>query len=311
VGIHRSSRFTHAVNVREGIGMRIIYLAKHDSGGNDDEGAITFALEKLGHEVVRVPENKPEWAKRLAGDFLLCHHLHDLGALNGIKIPKVFWCFDLIEWDNSPRHKARPLWIKELTKRCDLGFCTDGDWVAKDDTGKLHWLTQGADEREFEKWTLPITRPVDVLFVGGIGYGRDKFVEELRAKYGEKFKHVLKGCYGPALEYQIRSAKIVVAPDSPVTDQYWSNRVYNVLRMGGFLLHSWSEGLAKQYSEPMVLVFYKDLPLCDVIDKWLSQDYPSLSQLAGYGQHRTMNCHTYRHRCVELIRIVKERLCLK
>jgi len=320
--------------------MKIVYVGKHDSGGNDDEGAIHFALEKLGHEVVRVMESYTKGVSNLQADFLLCHHWHDLFALRQVKIPKVFWCFDLIDWpEGGQRHSQRRKWMTELTAICDLGFLTDGDWVAQDKTGKLHWLTQGADERpcdgtfdyvrdvriksnakgqqwmrelvykpeDYEFVSPQVVRPVDVLFVGGLGYGRESFVKELRERYGEKFKHVLKGCHGVALANEINRAKIVVAPDSPVTERYWSNRVYNVLRLGGFLLHPWSEGLYQQYKEPLSLVMYRKLELTAVIDRWLSEE-KLREQLAGEAHRWTMKKHTYSHRCATLVQTIKEKL---
>lgn len=289
--------------------MRIIYVGKHGSGGNDDEGAIHFALEKLGHDVVRVQESHTKGVAKLEGDFLLCHHWHNLAVLREVKIPKVFWCFDLIDWpDGGPRHQQRCAWMRELTEVCDLGFLTDGDWVARNDTGKLYWMTQGADERPLDPCLdqpLNCEKTTDILFVGGIGYGRDKFVQELRERYGERFKHVLKGCYGLSLAVEISRAKIVVAPDSPVTDRYWSNRVYNVLRLGGFLLHPWSEGISCQYHPYLLTYSRNELP--ELIDTWI-EEVDARQKVAVIGSQWTMQYHTYRHRCQELLKIVQEKL---
>lgn len=283
--------------------MRIIYVAKHDSGGNDDEGAIHFALEKLGHEVVRIRESHSKGVNKLQGDFLLCHHWHDLATLASVKIPKVSWCFDLIEWDDSPRHKARVDWAKQLQGICDISFFSDGDWALK--TG-AHWLTQGADEREVTDCKFTGEKDVDILFVGGIGYGRDKFVRELRQRYGERFKHILKGCHGATLASEISRAKILVAPDSPVTDRYWSNRVYNVLRLGGFLIHPMSKGLQDQLN--LHGWWYGDREsMFTMIDDWIPRDASRISLMAKTQQY-ILQYHTYRQRCEELVRIVKEEL---
>ena len=51
--------------------MKIVYVAKHHSGDNDDEGAICYALEALGHEVVRFRENEGDRAIEEDGDFML------------------------------------------------------------------------------------------------------------------------------------------------------------------------------------------------------------------------------------------------
>ena len=36
--------------------MKVAYVARHQPHGNDDEGAVAFALEQLGHEVLRIEE---------------------------------------------------------------------------------------------------------------------------------------------------------------------------------------------------------------------------------------------------------------
>ncbi len=87
--------------------MRILYLARHGSGGNDDEGAIQFALEQLGHTVIAVSEDCTS-LNGIPANMLLCHHYHELARLAKVRIPKVSWCFDLIDW---PEPKAR----RELT----------------------------------------------------------------------------------------------------------------------------------------------------------------------------------------------------
>lgn len=284
--------------------MRVIYIAKHGSGGNDDEEAIAFALTKLGHEVVPIQEAQFIDGSKLVGDLALFHHPHNLAAVASVCIPKVFWCFDLVAWDASVRHQNRMTWARQMLAVADLGFFTDGDWVTQDATSKAIWLTQGADERETAQWSIPANTETDVLFVGGVGYGRDEFVTEMRIKYGRQFKHISKGCYGSALEYEIRSAKIVLAPDTPVSARYWSNRVYNVLRLGGFLLHPYCAGLRRQY--PNLFTYRNRDGLHGLIRDFLHSDRGWSYSLAW--QAHTLENHTYRHRCVELLRTVKERL---
>lgn len=289
--------------------LTIVYVAKHGSGGNDDEGAVAYALEQLGHTVVRVHESAAGGIDRETyGDFLLCHHWHALLYLERVRIPKVFWCFDLIDWPGGGlRHEQRRRWVAEMTRICDVGFLTDGDWVARAASPKLNWLPQGADERPLpvKAGYLELPRTTDVLFVGGLGYGREKFVAELRKKYGDRFRHVLKGCHGAALADEVRQAKIVVAPDSPVTDLYWSNRVYNVLRLGGFLIHPWSDGLSGHYNP--YLLTYRPGELIEVIDRWLPDD-AARQKVARVGYQWTMQRHTYRHRLEILVAKVRELL---
>ncbi len=280
--------------------MRVVYVAKHDSGGNDDEGAIHFALEKLGHDVVRVREAHSKKTERIEADFLLCHHWHDYATLAKVTIPKVCWCFDLIDWPTpAGRHAERREWARRMADLCDVCFFTDGDWAARNGG---QWLTQGADERESAEWSLG-TNGVDVLFVGGIGYGRDKFVQEMRMMYGGyRFKHIAKGCHGAALQHEIASAKIIVAPPTPISARYWSNRVYNMLRMGGFMLHPHIAELKSQL--PCLPTYTTMDDLHGMIDYYRGKP-EQRKQIAELGHRYVMQHHTYRHRVEAIVDAVK------
>lgn len=287
--------------------MKILYAARHGSGGNEDENAITYALRLLGHEVIELQERELHHHAEYAADFLLCHHPANVQLLSRVRIPKVFWCFDLIDWpEPAARHAERRAWAAAMRDVCDLGFHTDGDWVAKDTTGKLRWLTQGADERDTLMWNSPYPVASDVLFVGGLGYGRGEFVAELEKRYGQGFRHVQKGCYGPRLKQVVSQAKVVVAPPQPVTDRYWSNRAYNMLKHGASLLHPCSDGLLRQLG-PECLAYYNVSDIHERIAWLLSEQGSEVRKgVAANGQQTVLALHTYRHRCADLIREVEK-----
>src|SRR5437762_2659363 len=93
--------------------MKILYVAKHGSGGNDDEGAITHALRVLGHEVDCVHEDydrRPTGVNPFARprDLVLFHKWNDFDQLRALSGPKCFWYFDLVECDDpSLRRRCR------------------------------------------------------------------------------------------------------------------------------------------------------------------------------------------------------------
>lgn len=292
--------------------MRIAYVAKHGCGGNQDEDAIAFALRKLGHEVICYKERFCVDITEKC-DFVLFHHWTDTRSMHNLRdmgIPLVFWNFDLVEWPDptiEARNATRRKWMHEVMKVVDLGFCTDGDWVAKH-PDRLVWLPQGFDERQ--KPAIPIHKTVPILFTGigrGGGTQRESFVAEMRDRYGGDFVHYQKGLHGDKLAQTIAESKIVVAPDSPVTDRYWSNRVYNVLGMGGFLLHPYTDGLDRQYFGSIMM--YKNRKhLHDTITDCL-QEYDLLSDHVRWtGNFHTIQHNTYRHRCEVLVSTVKARL---
>lgn len=300
--------------------MKVAYVACFDQPNSaDDEGAIVYALEQLGHTVNRLHESRGRVAHRLKGDFLLFHHWQDYASLSKVQIPKVFWTFDLITYPDptlAARNRTRVEWIRQITDRADLGFMTDGDAVARDTTGKLHWLPQGADERKVGMGVARLSERIPILFTGirKGGLQRQSFVDEMRAKYLGKFCHIEKGMYGRDLANMIAAADIVVAPDAPVSDRYFSNRVFNVLGFGGFLLHPWSLGLASHYAGwstavgSKELVFYSSREeLHDHIDYYLDES-EQRREIAQAGAKRTLTSNLYRHRVERLIKTVKKRL---
>lgn len=302
--------------------MKILHIGKHESGGNDDEGAITFALESLGHRVERLREKRVHVAHRMRDvDFILFHHCHDYGALEICRRPKVMWAFDLISYPDpmlERRNQQRRDWMRQVLPVIDVGFLTDGNFVEQDTSRKLHWLPQGADERVIGAGTATDAdthgrETIPLLFTGisrGGGQQRVEFVLEMQERYGDAFRHIQRGVYGRALADLIAASQIVVAPSGPVTDRYWSNRAVNVLGFGGFLLHPWSDGLAEMYPRGEGIAFYRGMAnLHDQIHYYFAN--PDLRQrIAANGLARTRAEHTYRHRCAELIEIVKERLGL-
>lgn len=294
--------------------MRIAYVAKHNSGGNDDEGAIHHVLTSLKHEVYRIREDRfqPEHIPICNEyDFVLFHHWRDYTSLRKIRAPKVFWYFDLVDAeDPSLRRRSiqRRLWIERMTQICDLGFCTDGDWAARG-TGKLELLRQGMDERVA---CLPAPLPdqrIPILFTGITkgGARRMAFVQAMEERYRQGFVQYTSGRYRHSLAELYTEAKIVVAPDYPITDKYWSNRIYNALGMGAFLLHPYAEGLNSEFILGTELVTYRTMDeLHQLIEHYMANPRERLIH-AQLGAERVLNQHLYRHRVMEMLAILKKR----
>lgn len=300
------------------MGLKITYVANHDSGSGDDEGAVHHALTELGHDVQRVREIRGHKAYLLEAELVLFHKWHDLHSLQRVKIPKAFWHFDLIDYPDptiAARCKQRVQWMADIMPLVDVGFCTDGDWAAKH-PDKLVWLPQGADERVTglgkslcHTCSGPVERP-PILFTGikRGGQQRESFVGEMKARYGDKFNHVEKGVYGRELANLIAGSKIVVAPDGPVTPNYWSNRVWTALGFGAFLMHPYCERLAEFCTDREEIVYYTSREhLYQLIDTYLA-DPEQRQKIAAAGLARTLASNLYRHRCEKLIQTVKERL---
>lgn len=302
--------------------MKILYIANHGQvNSNDDEGAITYTLRQLGHEVdlanqsAVVHESDSFWDATARYDLCLFHKWSEPELIRWVRCRKAFWYFDLVDFPDpliQRRCLQRIDWMRTTIPLVDLGFCTDGDWVDRWPSEKLVWLTQGADERVVGRGAA-ISPPIcDVLFTGTVrgGLGRESFVADLRSRYGSRrFYHVQSGVHGRKMADLIASSRIVVAPDSPVTNRYWSNRVYNVLGFGGFLLHPYSKGLVDQVGYGRGVVYYasrKDL--YELVDLYLGPLKSARWGVAESGIETVRAGHLYRHRVESLIRTCQERL---
>ena len=294
--------------------MRITYVAKHSGQGNDDEGAIAYALEELGHTVKKIGEEVKDVGKWVnTTDLLLYHKWSNISLANKFNCPKIFWYFDLVDMPNQgldSRFEARMNWIERATRDCDLGFLTDGDWVNADKSGKLVRLTQGADSR-FTGPGKQVEKDIPILMTGikeNAGSGRLDFVQEMERTYGDKFVIVNWGVHQRELADLIARAKIVVAPDCPCTDNYWSNRVYLSLGFKCLLLHPRCKSLSEHYKADREIAYYWSTEhLHALIKLYLSMPITA-GGIATCGYTRTLQEHTYTHRCEELIRIVRERI---
>ena len=297
--------------------LRILYIANHSKGQNDNEGAITHALRALGHKVTRFNEREQNVLQRVIdlqheNDFVLFQKWGAKEDLAKITIPKVFWYFDLVNFSDSTlakRNLQRIDWMRRTIPHVSLGFCTDGDWVEQDTSGKLIKLTQGADER-VSKLVVPAQPSSEIVCtcqVRGGGTARGTFVEEMQKKFGDKFR-IVGNVFRDELAPLFAKCAIVVAPDAPVTDRYYSNRVYNSLNFGAFLLHPCSMALDEEYENGKdLLTYFNRKHLFDLIEAFIDEPQ-ARDRIRMQGHLSTIGNHTYRHRCEVLIKTIQERL---
>ena len=322
--------------------MKILFVAKHNSGDNDDEGAVTYALRQLGHEVTTVHELRrhrsmeEEAMLRQSSSFDLCLFFKwdDREAIKAVKCPKAFWYFDMVESvDNdltlNKRSQYRVEWMRNVIPQCLVGFCTDGDWVDKWNPSRLTYnpitdkgfnqlvqLMQGADERYVGLGKpIPDYKGGEILFTGMVNHGQKRaaHVAHLRERYGDRFTVLGDGgprhrLHGRALADLFASVKVVVAPNGPNTDRYWSNRVYLTTGLGGLLLHPFCEGLLKHYTTTDITYYPSTEVLDHIIDEVCSMPDADRLRVRKNGLEAAIDRNLYRHRCEELIKEVEARL---
>lgn len=289
--------------------MKILYIANHNSGGNDDEGAINHALTIMGHNVLCVNETyaadyvaKSENLRGL--DLVLFHKWHHPASLERLRglCARAFWYFDLVKWDDPSlerRNAQRIVWMQNTMPHVEFGFCTDGDWVRRNPS--LIWLAQGADER-----VVGVGSPSennDILFTGIYrgGRARASFVDFMRQRYERAFRHITSGCHREELRNAIAGTKIVMCPSAPVTDYYWSNRVYNAAGFGAFILHPYSLTLINHFRPNKEVVYYhSQTDMVNAIDYYLNTPNKR-NEIAEAALKRVKKEHLYRHRLMILI----------
>jgi hypothetical protein len=305
--------------------VRIVYVAQHDRpNSNDDEGAIAHALAEAGHTVVRVPET--DAGRRVPstpGDVLLFHKWSGPDTLARVagRMLRVMWYFDLVK-SGAPGlarlSKSRADWMASVLPHLDVGFCTDGDWVEEYNgrcfggtrgghRDKLYWLPQGADGRVAGRGEAGPGPRIPILYTGSttVRTQRQEFLEMMGNRYGADFVWE-RNAYRRSLADLIARADVVVAPDSPSTDLYWSNRVYITLGFGGFLLHPYCSRLANHhYTGDKELVFYRDwAELRDKIEHYAARP-AERAAVAAAGLARTLAQHTYARRVAEMLSALK------
>lgn len=300
--------------------LNIVYIVNLPIEGNKDEDYICSALLKQGHSV-RVLDEKDLLKNPSAlfyfkdADLVLFHKWNDLTTLSRFRESAtalvVCWYFDLVDWLDSTlvhRCNTRKRFMRGIEGEVDLILCTDGDWAKG--KPKYQILRQGTTYLEDipaeDATYLNVKKDIDILMLGigkGGGSQRESFVNEMKRKYRRKFSVVERGVYLARAADLIQRAKIVVCPDSPVTDLYWSNRVYHMVGQGGFVLHYQSKGLRMEYHDGKHLVFYTDrADLHNKIEYYL-QDSTRAERdtIAIHGAVHTRDNYTYNHRVAQLI----------
>ncbi len=220
-------------------------------------------------------------------------------------IPTASWLFDLY-FDLPTPDRVHRLKIKDAPFNSDVIYTTDGGHHEQfKELGIVsRTLRQGIHEPEAILYDRPKTH--DVIFVGGNKFlTRTELLQCLSDRYN--FKQ-----YGSHPNNQVRnlplnelyaSTKVVVG-DSQPSPNYWSNRIYETLGRGGFLLHPKTEGLEEEFEDGKHLVLYERgnlNDLCDKIDYYLTHD-EEREKIRKAGFEHVKNNYTYKHRVIELMK---------
>ncbi len=288
--------------------MKIIYLGNFGNvNSNHPEEDIKSALEELGHEVIPVHEKDIKKVLDIKADMLLFHkagigryiELPDwIMMLNHIVCKKVMWYFDPIKL-----FAQRETGIETIAQYIDYGFLVDDTWRRRHKFNNLYSLKegigtvyQGKVRDEFK---------CDIAFAGNIYGRREEFIGLLKSQYGDRFK-VFTNVFNQDLADLCVSAKIIVAPDYPTNEFYWSSRFYLTLGLGGFLVHPDLYGLKEEFEEGTHFAGYKGMnELIITIDYFLEHEQERKA-IQEQGQKKCLEIATFKKRLEQMLNIIYE-----
>jgi hypothetical protein len=294
--------------------------------------AATF--EALGHEVTRIQENEivpDQLIDRVKGhnlffwvrtweDFVTLSHLKQIKELD---IPTVNYHLDLFIGLNRGTDyllETDPRW------RCDYTFTPDGDPASQaifEAKGINHiYMKPGVYEPECTIYGEQHPE-LDVIFVGGgtptgeePQYGhaewpyRGQLLKFLRDTYGARFKKFgwpQETIRNEDLNLLYYNASKVVVGDSLCLNfnhpYYWSDRVYETLGRGGFIIHPYIKGLEEEFTEGETIVFYDYNnwdQLREKIDYYLEHD-EERERIRLAGHEFVKNNATYTQRLTQML----------
>jgi len=288
--------------------LKILYLGNFNNpNSNLVEEDIKDAFEQLGHEVIALPEKDIGKLPKYKADMLLFHKAGvgkyiDLNQwiqmLNHIPYKKVMWYFDPIDLI-----QGRDEFIETVADYIEYGFLVDDTWRRRHKFKNLYSLKegigtvyQGKVRDEFK---------CDIAFVGNIYGQREDFVKFLSQQFGSRFK-VFSNVFKQDLADLCVSAKIIVAPDFPSNEFYWSSRFYLTLGLGGFLVHPDLYGLKEEFEEGRHFAGYKGpKELVETIGYYLEHE-KERKAIQKEGQKKCLEIATFKCRVKQLLDIIYE-----
>lgn len=262
--------------------LRIAYVGNFTQS-HCTEVHLAATLEDMGHEVIRIQENdpQPDWLEqscaadlflftRTWGNLLTLDHLHKIEANAA---PTASYHLDLYVGLKRERGLDNdPFWRTQFVFTPDGAESSASVFEAKGINH--HYMKPGVYRDECYMGAARPDQMKDVLFVGGgeptggLQYGhpewsyRGQLLAFLRDNYGDrfhKFGHPQETIRNDRLNQLYADAKVVVGDslclnfDHP---HYWSDRVYETLGRGGFIIHPYIKGMEEEFTDGETIVFY-------------------------------------------------------
>lgn len=304
---------------------RVLYIGNFGPSFST-ENHVGESLRELGVEVVKAQESDLtlEQLDGMARDVDLLLYTRTWGLRGGdalrwitqLPIPTVSYHLDLYAGLSRGRDlRLDPFW------RTQHVFTPDGGSEAffRAQGVRHHYLKPGVYGAECYLAKADPEFAADVCFVGSYDYHpewpyRRRLVDFLSDTYGRRFvKHgAPESCVrGDALNRLYASAKVVVGDSLCVGfdhPHYWSDRIYETLGRGGFMIHPYIFGLEEEFRDREHVVFY---PFGDfaalrrLIDYYVKHD-DEREAIRRAGHARVKEGSTYVHRMRQMLGVLGE-----
>lgn len=314
--------------------MRVAYVGNF-SQRHCTEVHLAATLEDLGHTVTRIQENATDPATLLSivdgHDLFLFTRTWDclvtlehLEAIRGKGIVSASYHLDLyLGLRREQGLETDPFW------RTDFVFTPDGapeSQAAFEAKGiNHHYMKPGVYKGECYIATPGSPLANDVVFVGGGSpageepqYGhhewpyRGQLLKWLRDTYGERYSKYgwpQETIRNEALNSLYSGSKVVVGDSLCLNFEhpyYWSDRVYETLGRGGFIIHPYIKGMEEEFTDRHDIVFYEygnfD-QLKSLIDYYLEHEEERL-QIRDRGHNLVKHHCTYHNRLTQMLEVI-------
>jgi len=309
--------------------MRVCFLGNFRVPHTSENDYLWTMREKLGFDVVPLQETavSGEMIERAASkaDVFMWVHTHGWNTpgrsmcdvLKNLKkkgITTFAYHLDLymglIRWREYSQHDYF---------KVDHFFTVDklmADWLNDNTETNGHFIRPGVIERDCRINDSRITR--DIVFVGSYRYHpewpyRKALINWLRKTYGDRFELWGPQGAGPvrgaALNALYAETKIVIGDTLCVGfdyPYYTSDRAYEVLGRGGFLIHPRIKGMAEELQGGQDLVYYTYNDVAELnmlIDYYLTHD-SEREAIRQHGHTKVISNYTYTHRLREIFKIL-------
>lgn len=308
--------------------MKVCFLGNFRVPHTSENDYLWTMRERLGFEVAVLQESEATSAEvldeALGADALLWVHTHGwetpgmrdvLATLKTAGIPTLAYHLDLYmgldRWQTYEHHDYL---------RVEHFFTVDklmADWLSANTNTEGHFIRPGVVERDCRLEDHELTH--DVVFVGSYRYHhewpyRPRLIDWLRETY-PAFE-----LWGPHGKGRVRgeelcdlyaSTKITIGDTlCPGFDYpyYTSDRAYEVLGRGGFLIHPRIKGMEEELEDGKHLAYYDygDFTgLRETIDHYLAHD-SQRERIRAQGHAEVKENYTYTNRLEEIFGVIPD-----